>query len=253
MKPHTIILTLIFSLCLLPVTSAEVMSVESKNGKTMVVSLVSRQGEKIVIKRVKDGKEFTISPDSLSEKSKKMVLSKMKTLKVAYPPLEAAVTIGKRRKPDNGSSYMKEMTITSKVTLSNQDRKVPCPACTMNIIFIGQDQRDTDKLEVLSNQKFKVTPTPEGSLIVGAPFITSYDSDNKGDGNIGGYKYVGYLVVVSSSDNKVIYTKTTSPLVKKALEMNVSAAASIKSYPKSTRLDKNMKKSPDQQILFPRN
>jgi len=248
---NRIVISLIslLSFHLSPYLNAEVVTIESKSGKTMIVSLVSKQGDKVVIKRASDNKEFTISPDSLSDESKKLLLEKMKTLKEAYPPLEASVTIGKRRKADNDSYYMKKMTITSKVTLENTDRDIPCPTCTMNIIFIGQSQKNTDEYLVLSNQAFEVKPTLKGITKETAPFATSYDSDNKGEGNIGGYKYIGYLVVVTGSDKEIILTKTISSVIKKALEIDASTAERIKSFPQNTKIGKDMKKAKISQVI----
>ena len=233
------------SLCLLsftPLTSAEVVTLESKSGKKMIVTLLSRQGDKVVIRRSPDNKEFAISPDTLSAASKTMLMGKMDKLKVAYPPLSSTVSISKRRSPDGNSSYMKKMEIAAKVTITNKDYKIPCPTCTINVIFIGQDQRYPDQFAVLSNQKFNIDPSPKGTTIKTEPFITTYDSDNKGEGNIGGDKYVGYLVVLNDHEGKVIHTKTVYPGLKKALDIDSAAAELIKTYPKGTKLAKNMKK-----------
>lgn len=40
-------------------------------------------------------------------------------------------------------------------------------------------------------------------------FITVYDSDNKGPGNLGGYQYAGYLLVFLSEDGEVVFDQTT--------------------------------------------
>lgn len=206
----------------------------------MTVTLVSRQGDKVVIRRATDGKEFTISPDSLSDQSKALVTNKMKNLDLAYPPLNCDVTIGKRRKYDKGSYYMKQMEITAKITLTNEDYKIPCPPCTMNVIFVGQDQRDTDTFMVLSNQEFKVTPTEDDLVKETEPFVTRYDSDNKGEGNIGGFKYVGYLVVVTGAKNQIVHTKTIYTALKNAMEVDATYATKLKTYPANTRLNKDM-------------
>lgn len=244
MKSKLFYITPLFSLFLLAASAlqAEVMTITSKNGKQMIVSLVSRQGEKVVIRRTSDNKEFAIDPSSLSKESETLVLDKMKALPVAIPPIESEISIGKRRKKDGNSDYMKQMEITSKITLTNKDYKIPCPDCTANIIFIGQDQKNTKEFKVLSNQQFTIKPTPKGAVQNTAPFNTRYDSDNKGEGNIGGHKYVGYLLVITGPDNEIVYTKTIYSNLRKALETDVSAAATIKTYPANTILGPDMKK-----------
>lgn len=238
MKSHILLFFSTLLLCLMPFANAEVITIESKDGRQMIVSLMARQGDQVVLKRAKDGKEFTIDPSSLSEKSKKLILAKMKTLQVAYPPLEATVTIGQRRN-GSGDSWTRQVKVTSKITLINKDYKVPCPKCSMSIIFIGQDQTNKDRLKVLSNQNFQLTPTPKSQPVEGTPFLTDY---YRGYSDYG-YKYVGYLLVVTDPDNKrVIYTKTTSSLVRKALEANTMTAKNLKSYPQNTLINANMQK-----------
>ena len=208
----------------------------------MIVSLIAVQGDKIVIERASDNKEFTISPDSLSPESKMLILKESKSIKERYPPLDADISISKRRQKDNDSYYMKKMSITSKITLTNRNHKIPCPPCKINMVFIGQDQRDPKIFNVLSNQQFKVTPTPDGVLTETAPFNTSYDSDNKGEGNIGGSKYVGYLLIITDKNNKVIHTKTLYSKIKKALDFDTTIPNKLKSYTTGTRLNEQMSK-----------
>ncbi len=242
MKSKIFYLISFFSFFWLSSLQAEVISVTSKSGKKMIITLLARQGEKVVMRRASDDKEFTISPDSLDEKSAKLIRSKMKNLKIALPPLDAQVVISKRRKKKANSFYMKQMEVGSKITIINEDPKIPCPPCTANMVFIGQDQEDTDQFTVLANQQFKVTPTRQGAIQNTSPFTTTYDSYNKGEGNIGGAKYVGYLLVITSPDKEIIYTKTMHSGIKKALEFDASAAAKIKKYPSGTILGPDMKK-----------
>jgi len=220
----------------------------------MIVELISRQGDKIEIKRLKDGKTFMISPDVLDAASQALIKEKIKTIKVVYPPLEADVVISKRRKKDNGSYYMTEMTTSAKVTVTNEDKQRTSPPCSCNIIFVGQSQQNTDRFKVLSNQAFDLTPTPKGSSFSSDSFDTQYDSDNKGNGNLGGYKYVGYLLIVAEKDESVILTKTLYSYIKKALNANTSFAATIREYDEGTILTKKMTKpsSSKTNTLFPR-
>lgn len=230
------------SLTFVPAVVGEVMTIKSKNGDELIVTLLAKQGDKILIRRAKDKKEFAISPDSLSEESKKKILAKLESLDVSYPPLDSVISVSKRRRHDNDSHYMKAMTISAKVTVTNEDHKIPCPTCKANIIFLGQDQKYTKKFMVLSNQQVDITPTEHGYTFTSEPFITKYDSDNKGEGNIGGYKYVGYLLVVSSEDGKVLHTKTVYPRIKKALEMSATKASEMKALTGRTILNEEMNK-----------
>jgi len=74
-----------------------VVTLTSKNGKNLVVTLVAKQGDKVLVRRASDSKEFAVSLDTLNEESQQNVMDKMKSLKDAYPPLELDVVLGKRR------------------------------------------------------------------------------------------------------------------------------------------------------------
>lgn len=207
----------------------------------MEVTLVGPEGDKVMIKRVKDGKKFTISLDSLSQKSKDEVVAMLAELKNSYPPIESSVVIGKRRKHENGSSYMKKMVITGKITLTNKDRNHICPPCKASLVFIGQDQKDEDRFKVLSNQQLDITPTPKGASVETTAFVTSYDSDNKGAGNIGGFKYVGYLLVVFDQEGKILFTKTLYSKLREAMKHDVTFAKNMTTYKEELILNEAMK------------
>ncbi|NWK56130.1 hypothetical protein HW115_10955 [Verrucomicrobiaceae bacterium N1E253] len=235
------LLTLIAGIFLTQLGFAEILTISDKKGRTMIVELVSRQGEKVVIKRLKDNKTFTIDPSTLSEESQQEIKEKLQEVKEAYPPIDATVVVSKRRKSENSSYYMKEMTISSKVTLTNEDSNVLSPTCQCNILFIGQNQRYSDRFVVLANESFKLTPAHQGSDFNSPPTVTSYDSDNKGSGNIGGYKYVGYLLVVSDQERKsIILTKTVYSAIKKAMAANTRLAGTMRDYKVGTYLNKAM-------------
>ena len=225
----------IISLCtfsLAPLATAEVLTLESKNGQKIIVTLLSRQGDKVLIRRSSDNKEFAISPDSLSPTSAELLRTKMNSLKAAYPPIETVVSISKKRR---GASYSHDMEVKAKVTVTNQNYKIPCPPSTVNIILITQNQSNKSQFRILSNQVFDITPTPEGVSKTTSP-VTTHGSYSYG------YKYVGYLIVIKDKDKKVIQTKTLYSGIKKALETNVDIANTLSNYTANTLLGKDMKK-----------
>jgi len=210
-------------LSILPVISlanSDTLNLINKQGKQMTVSVLSWKDGNYVIKRESDNKRFTISLDLLDAPSQKK--------------------FSKRRNDKGTSYYMKEMNVSGKVVLKNTDSGKLCPECTGRLIFIGQNQRETNLFNVLHNQKFKLTPTLKGVEFTTSTFKTSYDSDNKGEGNIGGYKYDGYLLVVLDKKENVILTKTLSSNIKKALDLHDDFAKKMMSYPANTILNKTM-------------
>lgn len=219
------------------------MILEDLKGRQMEITVLRKEGEKIVIERVDNGKEYKISPDSLSESSQAELLEIVKNLKPAYPPINADVVIGTRRKDHNGSSYMRKMDVSAKVTLTNEKANVDSPPCKGEMVFLGQNQKFDREFQILSNQKFTLTPTKDGTVFEAKPFATTYDSDNKGDGNIGGFKYEGYLLVVRDMEDKVLFTKTVYSKIKKALELDVSFADELSKLPTGTLLNDSLKKN----------
>jgi len=219
---------------------AEVMTIELKQGRTEMVDVLGLEGDKVKVKWLKDGRTLSFPLSKLSAESQKDVLKKIKNSTSSYPPVEAVVSIGKRRTSES-SSYMKTMSVTSKVTVTNEDHKVTCPPCKCNMLFIGQSQRYTDRYVVLSNQAFEIKPTDRGAVFESEPFVTSYDSDNRGAGNSGGYKYVGYLVIIADKKTQVIYSKTIYPALRKAISVNADLVAKMREYETGTYMDKSMK------------
>ena len=227
------------SFSMVGVVSAEVMTIELKKGRSELVDVLELNGDKIKVKWLKDGRVLSFPLSRLSDDSQKEVLKKIKKSTSSYPPVEAEVSVGKRRK-SGSSSYMTSMTITSKVTVTNEDRNVTCPPCKCNIIFVGQSQRNTSKYVVLSNQAFTIEPTNRGALFESEPFVTTYDSDNRGVGNSGGYKYVGYLVVVADKKKHVLFSKTIYPALKKAIAKDSQLVAGMTKYETGTYMNKSM-------------
>ena len=242
MKRYLLNAALVMSLSFTSSALAEVVTLTSKKGDNLIVTLLAKQGDKVLIKRASDNKEFAISLDTLSDESQASVSEKMKLLKAVYPPLDIKVSVNKRRKHKVGSSYIKVMTVSAKITVTNEDNRISCPSCNTDIIFIGQDQRDPSKYKILSSQEREIIPHDRGYSFSSESFDTEYDSDNKGVGNWGGYKYVGYLFVVCDDNNEVLHTKTNYVVIEKALESSVTKAADLMSYASGTILDKSMSK-----------
>jgi len=214
---------------------AEVMTVELKTGRSELVDVLGLSGDKIKVKSLKNGKVISFSISKLSDESQKKVLKKIKRSPSAYPPVEVKVSIGKRRE-SSSSSYEKSVSITSKLTVTNEDRTVECPPCKCNMIFIGQSDRYKDKYVVLSNQSFTIVPTNRGAVFASEPFVTTYSEYS-------GYKYVGYLVVVADKKKHVIYTKTIYPALKKALAKDPLLVSKMVGYKRGTYLNKSMTSS----------
>ena len=238
MKSNPIAISVALSLLMMASCMAEVITIEDSKGRSMMVDLLAGNDKSVKIKRLKDGKVFSMPFSSLSQKSQKEIQQKLKTLKPEYPPLEVAVVIGKRSNSGSRSYYYgSSKTITAKITVTNKDRSTPCPPCHCNIVFVGESMSYKDRFSILSNQSFELVPIVRGTIFKSEP-ISSY------------YKYKGYLLVVSDDEGRVLLTKTLLPEIKKAMATEAKFVSKFIKFPKYTSLNKSMLQSNSREVEF---
>lgn len=69
---------------------------------------------------------------------------------------------------------------------------------------IGQNTSTPALFSVLSSQSFETTMKPVETFTKETEaFFTSYDSDNKGSGNVGGYQYFGYILALANKPDLI--------------------------------------------------
>jgi hypothetical protein len=218
-------LSIMILLVMMASCMADVITIEDSKGRSMLVDLLAGNDKSVKIKRLKDGKVFSMLFSSLSEKSKKEIKEKLKTLKPEYPPLEVDVVIGKRSNSKSGSDYK---TITAKITVTNKSIKIQCPPCHCKIIFVGESQTYKDRFKLLINESFVLVPTDRGTMFEIEPFIAS------------SYKYKGYLLVVSDDEGRVLLTKTLLPEIKKAVATQANFVSKFIEYQEGAYLSESM-------------
>ena len=73
----------------------------------------------------------------------------------------------------------------------------PCRRSAGRSSSSGRTAARRSSIEVLSTQDVEASIKPGETFVKEMEsFVTSYDSDNKGVGNVGGSQYVGYLLVL---------------------------------------------------------
>ena len=222
------------------VQAGSTMSVRDINGRALEIELLSVNAKTVRFRRADTAKEFTVSLDQFDADSQAKISQQAATLPPSLPPLGVEVVIGKRRKKEN-SSYMVTQEITCIVKLRNTSNDTPLPKFTSKIIFIGRNQRQPDEYIVLSTQEFPVELQPRtDSANTLEPFVTTYDSDNKGQGNIGGFQYTGYLLVFVNDKKEVVFNQTTDADIRKALTANPTLLSTMARYTKNTHIDEKM-------------
>jgi hypothetical protein len=194
------------------------MTVTDQKGRSIDIELVSLSGDSVTFSRKGDPKEFTMPITDFAEISQNLIRKQAALLPTVFPKILPEVVIGKRRSK-NDSYYMVKQEISSTVKLTNPNNKVAIPAVDVQVVFIGQNRRTPDALIILSKQSFEASIEPTKTFVKEMePFVTSYDSDNKGSGNIGGYQYFGYILAIKDPDGKVVQTEATAGSIRQALK-----------------------------------
>ena len=218
-----------------------VVEISNKEGKTLSAELISVGETSAKFKKTAGSPPFEVAFDTLSPETVAMLKKEAEEMPVVYPRFDVDVVVSKRRKASSGSYYMKSMTVGGKVVVSNQSMKSDFPVTKGRLVFIGQNQQTESVYQVLSVTDFEISPKAgKEQEIPVADIITTYDSDNKGRGNIGGYKYYGYLLIFHDGEGNVTYSKTLSGVITKAISDNPKVVDQFLTVAVLTNLTENM-------------
>jgi hypothetical protein len=223
--------------------ASPVMTVRDVQGRPLEIELLSSDGTSVSFRRTDNKTEYTLPLERFDDASREQIREKAATLPPVVPKIEPEVVIGKRREKEG--YYMERQTVSCTVKLRNTSKNVAVPELRGRVVFIGQDRRDVSKFSVLANREFKLSIPPGQTFSeVLKPFTTRYDSDNKGYGNIGGYHYTGFLLVITDSEDNVVVEHSTDPTIKKALARDINLSRALADHPVQTVLDERMQRKP---------
>jgi hypothetical protein len=218
------------------------ITVTDQKGRAIEIELVSLVSDSVTFRRA--GKEFSLPISNFADASQELIRKEAALIPAVIPKIQPDVVIGKRRQKEN-SYYMVKQEITCTVKLSNPSNAIAVPPVSGKIVFIGQDRRTPELYEVLSSQAVEASIKPGETFVKEMePFITSYDSDNKGVGNIGGSQYVGYLLVLLSEAGEVVLDQTTTAAFRQAAAEKPSVLKEVINYPKGKVLTKKLDPAP---------
>jgi hypothetical protein len=217
---------------------AEPLSVKDKQGRSMEIEVLSISNDRVKFNRVSDGKTFEVPLSSFDADSTTRIQAKKSALGETHPTYEMNVVVDKRRKKKDGSWYLIEQTIAAKVDLKNPVVNETAPAGKARVLYFGEEQRTGGKYSILSTEEydFQIKGGATHSHEV-APYVTTYDSDNKGYGNIGGLQYEGYLVLLMDEKGNVIQFQTTCARLNQLLTEKPEYKAKFKTLTAKTQLD----------------
>lgn len=192
------------------------ISLSNKDGVSFEAEILALDKKETTVRRTSDQRVFVVPLNTLNASTRKLLRKNADLITDVHPDYELDVIIGKRRKKEG--FYMSRQTVTCKVNIENSSRELDSPGFKMRVLLIGQDQKDTDSFMILTAQDFKGSPSKNATATFQLnPVTTSYDSDNKGYGNVGGFKYEDYILILTDLDNRLIMTKSLSSEYSKEL------------------------------------
>jgi len=225
---YTLAMKIICFFCLLAnvLHAGPIMDLVNNKGNSLNAEVISLTKDQVVVKRVTDKKIFKIKVSTLDIDTRKLLADKADEIIPPHPEYEIDIVLGKRGK--KASYYMVKQTISTKITVKNKSREFDSPGVKGHVLIFGENQKDDDLIKILSNQSFEVSPatlSEEARLM--KEFHTEYDSDNKGYGNVGGYKYSDYIIILTDLDGKLLKTKTINTKFEKLLVGNQALATKL--------------------------
>lgn len=193
------------------------LTVTSAKGQTIGIELLSFEDGSVTFRRNGNPQEFTLPIASFDGTSQELIRKESAKLPAALPKIKPEVVIGKRRKKGN-SWYMVRQEITCTVKLANLDLKTRAPSVKGTMLFIGQNRRTPGIFTILSNQSFEASLEPAQAFSKELEaFSTSYDSDNKGYGNVGGFQYYGYILALADGTGNIVLNEISSAGIRQEL------------------------------------
>ncbi len=216
------------------------MTVNDKSGRSMEIEFLGLSGDKVSFNRKSDGKRFELPLSDFDGETIKRLQSKKPEAGTEHPPYIVDVVIGKRRTKKNDSYYMVRQDVEAKVSIRNPDRKLSAPPATVRFVFIGEERRRGNEYEVLGVRDYQIKLAADATDTRPLdPVSTSYDSDNKGSGNIGGVQYDGYVLIISDEKGGVIHKASSIGKLASALRDDSKLITAFKQIKENARLDEN--------------
>ena len=224
----------------LPLLAGPFVEVRNAEGKALKIELIALEGDNVVFSTTgKEVKEHTLPIAKFDASSQEKLREEAKTLPPRLPKIDIEVVISNKR--DKEGYYMVNQTVSSKVKIRNLSTRIDYPASKGYVVYFGQNRRNDGFFKVMANKDFEFSVPANKTFetdVLG--FKTSYDSDNKGYGNIGGYQYESYVLVLTDTQGNVIGTKTTDGSLRSAIDKDLSKAKRLISLKADELLNKDL-------------
>ncbi|WP_193213354.1 hypothetical protein [Luteolibacter marinus] len=192
--------------------------VKNEQGRALHIELLEVADDVVTFATTgeKGGKEHSLAIGKFDADSQAKILEEAKDLKPRPPKLDVTVSVSKKR--DKKGYYMVDQTVSTKVSIRNLGMR-DLPKSKGYMTYFGRDRSSPDEYKVMARKTFDCQIAARGLFEVAvAGFKTSFDSDKKGSGNIGGFQYDGYLLVLMDEAGNVLHAKTSDPALRSMLE-----------------------------------
>ena len=234
-------LSFFFALLSPTLWAGPVIEVRNADGKTLMIELLALDGENVVFTTTGEkSKEHTLGLAKFDTDSQEKIREEAKALPPRLPKLDIEVVVSKRREKDG--YYMINQEVSAKVKLRNLSARIPFPATKGTITYFGRNRKNPDNYRVMSKRSFDVEALipNKGTEAEVLGFKTRFDSDNKGYGNVGGYEYDSYLLILADAEGNIIANKTSDAGVRAAIEKDASKTKQLSDLAEGAVVDKNL-------------
>jgi hypothetical protein len=235
----------LFAIPLLLVSSAFAAApfeVKDTQGHSLTIDLIAVDGANVTFSTA--GKEHTLTLDRFDDPSQAKIKEAGKDLPPQRPKLDIDISVSNKRQ--KVGYYKATQTISQKMLLKNLSPSIAYPASKGYIVSIGHDREYKDHYKILATSSFDISvPANKTFEQTTVPFSTTYDAENKGSGNLGGYEYESYVFVITDPAGAVLVSKSLDAYLRVQLEKDTSLAKKIITLKKDQLVDKNMEPSQD--------
>lgn len=226
------------------VFGGDLLTVADQKGRSLIIQIVTLADDTVTFTRQGDTKEYKLPISQFDQGSQGRIRKQSEELAASGGAkasaatdyrLQPSVVIGKRRRDKGDSYYIEIQEITCMVKLANLNTTVRAEGLKGSIVFFGRNTRKPDLYNVLSSQNFDAAVDGSGTFSKEMEaFSTSYDSDNKGAGNLGGFQYYGYVFALFNSTGKLVLTETAAGNFRMALANKAELLDAVLKYGKGT-------------------
>ncbi len=242
MKSVALVLFPILALISISHAAIEVADAKGRTMEVDVISYIPKTGM-TKIKRT-DGQVFEVNINVFDASSQKLIIENAPKPRAE---LLVRVSVGKRDKRQNGSSYMKDQTISATMTVDNDSRYIDFQEGKGTLFLIVRQtkrfaDRDSDYGKVLSKQVIDISvKASEERKFEAQKAYTSFDSDRDST-NVGGFSYYGYLFILQDNEGEIHTVDTSIGNLKKDVESDTALAEKLLGLTENSIVAKSLEK-----------